>query len=174
MNRLQGEIGEDMARVTGVMIYYYFVCQRKLWYFDKKIMMEHTSELVGIGKLIDETAYSREKHSILIDEIINIDFLRQWKIIHEVKKSKKMDQAGRWQLLYYMSVLKEKGVLIEKGVLDYPKLKQREEVYLTKEAEDELRKAKIHIQQITERPTPPKPLKQTCCKSCAYYVLCYI
>lgn len=50
-----------MKKITGVMVYYYFVCKRKLWLFGNDLDMEHTSELVGIGKLIDETSYSREK-----------------------------------------------------------------------------------------------------------------
>lgn len=52
-----------MRNITGVMVYYYFVCKRKLWYFNNDINMEFNSELVGIGKLIDENSYSREKRA---------------------------------------------------------------------------------------------------------------
>ena len=31
-------------RITGVMIYYYFVCKRKLWYFIHEISMEAENE----------------------------------------------------------------------------------------------------------------------------------
>ena len=48
-------------KITGIMIYYYFICERKLWYFSNQINMEQNSELVQIGKLIDETTYQREK-----------------------------------------------------------------------------------------------------------------
>lgn len=41
-------------RVTGVMIYYYFVCKRKLWYFINEINMESDNENVMLGKLLDE------------------------------------------------------------------------------------------------------------------------
>lgn len=39
-------------RITGVMIYYYFVCKRKLWYFCHDIQMENVSqnENVQLGK----------------------------------------------------------------------------------------------------------------------------
>ena len=30
-------------RITGVMIYYYFVCKRKLWYFCHEIRMDEYS-----------------------------------------------------------------------------------------------------------------------------------
>lgn len=72
--------------ITGEMIYYYFVCQRKLWYFVNEINMEQNSELVSIGKILDETSYKREKKSILIDNTINIDFIKNGAILPEVKK----------------------------------------------------------------------------------------
>lgn len=74
--------------ITGVMIYYYFICQRKLWYFANSINMEQNSELVEIGKILDETSYSREKKGILIDNTINIDFIKNGAVLHEVKKTK--------------------------------------------------------------------------------------
>ena len=52
-------------QITGIMIYYYFVCQRKLWYFVNHINMEQNSELVSIGKILDENSYKNEKKSIL-------------------------------------------------------------------------------------------------------------
>ena len=50
--------------VTGIMIYYYFICHRRLWYFANQINMEQNSELVEIGKIIDETTYSKEKTTL--------------------------------------------------------------------------------------------------------------
>lgn len=136
--------------------------------------MEHTSELVGMGKLIDENSYSREKKSILIDETINIDFLKDWKIIHEVKKSKKLDEAAKWQLKYYIWVLRNKGVNIEKGILDYPLLRKREEIYLTTFEEEELMEVLEQIQNIINMDLPPAVINKAFCKRCAYYELCYI
>ena len=163
-----------MKKVTGVMVYYYFVCKRKLWYFSNNLNMESTSELVGIGKLVDETSYSRERKNILIDEVINIDFLKNWKIVHEVKKSRKIDEASKWQLKYYMWVLKNKGVQIEKGVLDYPLLRKREEVYLEEDDEYRLEHVINDIQTIITSNLPPDTINKSMCKKCAYYELCYI
>jgi len=136
--------------------------------------MEHTSELVGMGKLIDETSYDRERKHILIDEMINIDFLKDWKIIHEVKKSRKLDEAAKWQLKYYIWVLRNKGVDIEKGVLDYPLLRKREEVYLTTEEEKELLDVLKHINNILDMKLPPSTINKSYCKKCAYYEFCYV
>lgn len=40
-------------RITGMMIYYHFVCKRKLWYFCHEINMENENEDVMLGKLLD-------------------------------------------------------------------------------------------------------------------------
>jgi len=163
-----------MKKITGVMIYYYFVCKRKLWYFSNDLNMEFNSELVGVGKLIDETSYSREKKNILIDETISIDFLKDWKIVHEVKKSRKIDEAAKWQLKYYMWILKNKGVDIEKGILDYPLLRKREEIILNEQDQLKIESIIEDIEKIISSKLPPNITKKGICKKCAYYELCYI
>lgn len=163
-----------MKKITGVMVYYKFVCTRKLWYFSNDLNMEFNSELVGIGKLIDETSYSREKKNILIDEIINVDFLKDWKVIHEVKRSRKIDIAAKWQLKYYIWVLRNKGVEIEKGILDYPLLRKREDVLLDSIEEAELLEVLEDIKNIINLNIPPIVNKKGICKKCAYFELCYI
>ena len=89
-------------RITGVMIYYYFVCKRKLWYFCHEIRMEAENEDVILGKILDESSYSKNKKHINIDNIINIDFISEHKELHEVKKSKAVEDAGIWQVKYYL------------------------------------------------------------------------
>ncbi len=163
-----------MKKVTGVMVYYYFVCRRKLWFFSNDLNMESNSELVGIGKFIDETSYGRERKNILIDESISIDFLKDWKIVHEVKKSNKIDEASKWQLKYYMWVLKSKGVEIEKGILNYPLLRKREEIFLFEKDEQELRIIVEDIKKIISSKVPSDTLNKGFCKKCAYYEFCYI
>ena len=59
-------------RITGVMIYYYFVCKRKLWYFCHDIRMETENEDVILGKILDESSYKKKDKHVNIDDIINI------------------------------------------------------------------------------------------------------
>ena len=75
-------------RITGVMVYYYFVCKRKLWYFCHEIRMESNNEDVQLGKILDETSYGRNDKHIKINDEINIDFISEHKEIHEIKKRK--------------------------------------------------------------------------------------
>ena len=160
--------------ISGTMFYYYFVCKRKLWFFANEIQLENENEDVIIGKLIDENSYSRELKHILIDNTVNIDFIKEWKILHEVKKQKSIEEAGIWQLKYYIYFLKERGINIEKGILDYPKLKKRQEIFLSKEDEERIENILLEIRKIINLKLPPKLEKLKICRKCAYFEYCYI
>jgi CRISPR-associated exonuclease Cas4 len=160
--------------ISGMMFYYYFVCKRKLWFFTNEIQMESENEDVIIGKLIDENSYSRELKHVLIDNTVNIDFIKEWKILHEVKKQKSVEEAGIWQLKYYIYFLRKRGINIEKGILDYPKLKKREEIFLTEEDEKRIEEILLEIREIVNLKLPPKLEKLKICKKCAYFEYCYI
>ncbi|MFV0578604.1 MAG: CRISPR-associated protein Cas4 [Fusobacterium ulcerans] len=160
--------------ITGVMFYYYFVCKRKLWFFINGIQMENENEDVIIGKLIDENTYQRENKHILIDETINIDFIKSWKILHEIKKSSSIEEAGIWQIKYYIYFLRKRKIMIEKGILDYPKLKIRKEIFLSVEDERKIEDILNEIERIIESEEVPKLENKKICKKCAYYEYCYI
>lgn len=160
--------------ITGVMIYYYFICQRKLWYFANEINMEQNSELVSIGKTIDETSYKREKKSILIDNTINIDFIKDGAVLHEVKKTKAIEEAGIWQLKYYMYYLKQKGVETLEAKIDYPLLRQTKEIKLENEDVEIIENVIKNIQEIVTKEKPPEVINEKICKKCSYYDLCYV
>ena len=162
-----------MQKITGTMINYYFVCQRKLWFFLNQIQMEAENQDVQIGKLIDETSYSREKKHITINETISVDFIGRYNILHEVKKSKSIEEAGEWQIKYYLYYMKNHGVEIEKGIIDYPKLRQRFEVCLLKEDEARIEEMIEEIKELKNKPIPKK-IDSKICKKCAYYEMCYI
>lgn len=161
-------------QISGTMFYYYFVCKRKLWFFSNGIQLEEDNEDVILGKLIDENSYSKELKHILIDNTVNIDFIKNWKILHEVKKQKSIEEAGIWQLKYYLYFLKIRGINIEKGILDYPKLKKREEVFLSEDDKKKIKGILSEIEKITLMEKPPKLEKLKICKKCAYFEYCYI
>lgn len=160
--------------ITGIMIYYYFICQRKLWYFLNEINMEQNSELVSIGKILDETSYSREKKGILIDNTINIDFIKNGTILHEVKKTKSIEEAGIWQIKYYMYYLENKGVKNIQAQIDYPLLKETKSICLDNEDRIIINNIEKNIKDIKKLEKPPKVINEKFCKKCAYYDLCYI
>lgn len=158
--------------ITGTQIAYYVVCWRKLWLFSKSISMEHTSELVEIGKIIHESSYSRKKKEITL-EGIKIDIFEAARgIIHEVKKSKSLEDSHIWQLKYYLYYFKERGIEIE-GIIDYPKLRRRERIVLTEEDILQLKEMLFNIQKIVGESSPPSIINKPYCKKCSYYEFCY-
>lgn len=167
-------VGENkLGKISGMMVYYYYVCPRKLWYFCHDIQMEQENENVAIGKVLDEMSYSREEKHINIDNVINIDFLRGSGILHEVKKSKKIEEASIMQVKYYLYYLKEKGVNLS-AKIDYPLLKSTIDVELSKEDEKNIERTVAMIQKIIEKDKPEPLQKKKICSKCAYNDLCFI
>lgn len=163
-----------MKNITGLMIYYYFVCQRKLWYFVNSINMEQNSELVEIGKILDETSYSREKKGILIDNTINIDFVKNGAVLHEVKKTKAIEEAGIWQIKYYMYYLEKRGVKNVEAKIDFPLLRETKEIILEQEDIEFLGNVIKNIEDIANQDKPPEIIDSKICKKCSYFDLCYV
>ena len=161
-------------RITGVMIYYYFVCKRKLWYFVNEINMESENENVLLGKLLDESSYQRDEKHINIDNVINIDFIKEHKELHEVKKSPLIEEAGIWQVKYYLYYLKQRGVDGLKARIDYPLVKKNLTVELTQKDEKQLEEIIQEILLLKEEEYPPQFQAVKICGKCAYHDLCFI
>ena len=146
--------------ITGMMVYYYQVCHRKLWYFSRQLDMESDYEAVKIGKIIDETSFQREDKHINIDGVINIDFIREKNLLHEVKKSRKIEEASIWQVKYYLYYLKNKGREGIKGKIDYPIIRQSIGVNLNREDELKLEEMLKEIEDILNLEKAPKLKKK--------------
>ena len=160
-------------KYTGTQINYYFVCKRKLWLFTKDIRFENENEYVQLGRLIDENTYKREKKQIEIGKI-KIDFIDKKGVIHEIKKSNKIEKAHIYQVKYYILTLKNMGIENITGEIDYPKLKKRKSVLLDPEDEVEFESIFSGIRDILDKPKPPAIVKKNICKKCAYYEFCFV
>ena len=161
--------------ITGTQINFYFHCKRQLWLFSHQINTEQESDVVYLGKVIHETSYQRERKEIEIEQI-KLDFLDVREgVLHEVKKSDKWSEAHEWQVLYYLYVLKQKGVTSLHGELNYPVIRRTVSVELTPEREHRLENILADIRRIIQLSVPPdiSVKKSVCCK-CSYYELCYI
>ncbi len=164
-------------QITGTHFNYYLVCHRKLWFFANNIQMEHTSDLVYEGKLIHESSYPQRASRYEEVEVdgIKIDYFdAKNKLIHEIKKSDKLDEAHEWQLKYYIYILKNNGIEGVSGILEYPKLRKREEVFLSTVDEQRIIEMVKEIEQLICREQAPHLQKKSICRKCAYYDLCYV
>lgn len=171
--------------ITATHINYYIVCGRKLWLFANGINMEHTSDIVADGKLLHETSYSQRADRyteialsatfIQIQLSGKIDFYdAKEKVIHEIKRSNKIEIAHEWQVKFYLWLLRLNDVEGATGVLEYPKLRKKQEVILTEEDEAYLIEVIEQITFLVNGVSCPPKINSKICKSCSYYELCYI
>ena len=174
-----------MQIITATHVNYHHICARKLWLFSHGIQMEHTSDLVYEGKLIGENTYLQRPErytevafSIHLGEgreaAVKIDFYdANAKVVHEIKKSNKIDSAHQAQVKFYLYVLDRNGVEGVRGVLEYPKLRHTEGVELEIGDKAMIEQWIEAIFQIVESEVCPAVIDKPVCKNCAYCEFCY-
>ncbi|MCK9499925.1 MAG: CRISPR-associated protein Cas4, partial [Bacteroidales bacterium] len=166
--------------LTGTHINYYRLCKRKLWLFCYDIQMEQTSDKVADGKVIEEESYAQrsEKYSQIelsydyaeIRLSGKIDFIDiRNKILHETKRSNKVEDAHIWQVKFYLWLMKLNEIEVNKGIIEYPKLRITEEVFLINSDIEYLKKVIFEIKDLINTKTCPVVLNAKICKSCSYY-----
>ncbi|MDR2009253.1 MAG: CRISPR-associated protein Cas4 [Bacteroidales bacterium] len=164
-------------QVSGTHFNYYHVCKRKLWLFANGINMEHTSDLVYEGKLIHETSYPQrsERYEELEIEGCKIDFYdARNKVVHEIKKSDKIESAHEWQVKYYLYVLEQNGIEGTTGILEYPTIRHKSHVELTDKDRNRIIEIVKDIETIIRLEKCPPVINSKICKNCSYYEFCYI
>ena len=173
-----------MRNINATLVNLYRVCPRECWLHAIGINMEHSSDLVKDGKLIEEESYQQRSNrytqlelSSTFDDIQlvgKIDFYdTKNKIIHETKRSNKVEQAHIWQVKFYLWLLELNGIETEKGIIEYPRLREREEVYLDEEDINYQKKTIKNIKTLVNQIECPPVLNAKICKSCSYYDFCY-
>lgn len=160
-------------RITGLKVAYYFICRTKLWLFSHNIQLENEHENVNIGRVLHEERYKRNRKGEVIDNIISVDFVKKGNVLelHEIKKSDKMEDAHRWQMLYYLYYMRMRGVEA-RGVINYPLLNKKEDVVLDDGACADLERICSEIVKITEG-RMPQPVQRKMCGKCAYAEFCF-
>lgn len=141
---------------------------------SRNIVPDQGDENIDFGRFLHEQTYKRNKKEILFGNV-KFDVILSTKeklIIGETKKTSKYNEASKWQLLYYLNVLKDAGIDAE-GVLLYPEEKKRAEVVLNGDTLQELDMMKNNIIDIMQREIPPRAEKCKFCYKCGYKEYCY-
>ncbi len=162
---------------TATHIAYYHLCHRKLWLFTHGMNMESSSVLVAEGRWIHETSYERRAKDYTELQIGNIKidhYNTRTKFIHETKKSNKREAAHIAQLKYYIYKLEEANIEVYGGILEYPKLRKKEEVFLTEKDRETIPYWIRETEEIMHMDECPPLVKKTLCKKCAYFDFCYV
>lgn len=163
-------------RINGTLVNYYFHCKRQCYLHGNRLNLEDNSEQVKIGKAIHkEQSVNRSNTEIAIDNI-RLDKLTK-DYLTEIKKSDADVEAAKWQLLYYLSVLKGKGIK-RKGRLEFVEKNKKDKkiiiLELTEQIELELQSHMIDIEEMLQGEKIPECIGKATCKKCAYYEYCYI
>ena len=162
--------------ITATHINYYHICHRKLWLFANGINMEHTSDTVTEGKLIGENTYTdrASKYTELQLDGVKIDFYdTKNKVVHEIKKSDKMEAAHEAQVKYYLYKLRLHGILDASGILEYPTLRHTSQVILSDSDITDIERWEQEIATIIGSEDMPRVINKPRCKKCSYYEFCY-
>ena len=162
--------------INATLINLYNVCKREMWLHANAIRFEHTSELVYEGKLIHESSYPQRpsKYEEVELDGIKVDFYdTKNKVIHEIKKSKKVEKAHIWQVKYYIFVFERNGIKGVTGVIEYPTLRKREEIFLSDVDREMIIEMESSIKTIITADECPSLEKKGMCRNCSYYEFCF-
>ena len=161
--------------VNGTLINYYIHCKRQCYLHGNRLNLEDNSENVKIGKAIHEEKNTSDNTELAIDNIIVDKLTKDY--LTEVKKSDADKDAARWQLLYYLYVLKRKGIN-RRGKLEFCEKNKTEKsteiVELDETTEAELLTMIEKIKGLIQSEKVPEKINEPICKQCAYYEYCYI
>lgn len=162
-------------KVNGTLINYYFHCRRQCYLFGNRLNLEDNSEEVRIGKALHKERGDKENTEIAIENI-RLDKLTD-EYLTELKKSDADVEASKWQLIFYLKVLKEKGI-IRKGRLEFAEKNKSDKKSMIVELDQKMEKElELHVRQIENLISGeeiPPVLQVAKCKKCAYYEYCYI
>lgn len=162
-------------KVNGTLINYYFHCRRQCFLHGNRLNLEDNSEEVKVGKVIHEERAEYGNAEIAIENI-RLDKLTK-DYLTEIKKSDADVEAAKWQILFYLKVLKSKGI-IRKGKLEFvEKNKGNKKIMILElngETEQKLEQYISEIETLLEGEEVPEVLNKAGCKKCAYYEYCYV
>ncbi|WP_323677362.1 CRISPR-associated protein Cas4 [Halorubellus sp. PRR65] len=159
--------------ITGLMVQYYTVCERELWFMSRGIDIDRDSVNIRRGTHVDETSYRDKRDSFQLNGSIQIDVLDSGDIM-EVKVSSSLTDPARNQLLYYLWYLDEILDIQRDGVLAFPTERKRERIELTSENKDHIQTILTDIIDILDDATPPPLEKKPVCDACLYQDLCWM
>lgn len=164
---------EPKVPVTGLMIQYYHVCRRELWFMSRGIDIDRSTANIVRGTHTDETSYRDQRDSFQINGRIQIDVLEDGDIM-EVKVSSSLEKPPRMQLLYYLWYLDRILDIEREGVLAYPRERKRETVELTDETSRKVEETIAGVIRTVEQDSPPPLEKKPYCDSCLYQDICWM
>jgi len=169
---------EEDIKITGVLIWYYYICKRQVWFISRNIIPDQENELIELGKTIHELYYNKKYVKEFLVENVKVDLIKIEEdnqiIVGEIKKSSSFVKSATMQLSFYLLILR-KYIPNLKAKIHIPLERKSVNIELTKELENELEECIKNIKNIVQNDFPPslKESKSKYCFKCAYYNFCY-
>lgn len=163
-------------KISAYLIQAYHICPRQAWLMSRSLRADQEHDDLAIGRLIDDTSYTRDSKSIYLPQIsAKLDLVRKKNgeiEIIEIKKTSKTLESGKKQLLYYLYQLKKLDINAT-GTIRIPKEKIVQEVNLSQEDCLKIENLLVKIGEILgqDKPPPVKRIKQ--CPKCAHFDFCW-
>ncbi|SDJ32733.1 CRISPR-associated exonuclease, Cas4 family [Halovenus aranensis] len=165
--------GEPEIRITGLMVQYYHVCKRELWFMSRGIDIDRETTNIQRGTHVDETSYQNARSSFMIGNRIQLDVLDSGDVM-EVKVSSALEKPAKMQLLFYLWFLREIYDVDKDGVLAYPKERKRKSVTLDESTTEKVESTVAGILDVVSKSQPPELDKKPYCDSCLYQDICWM
>lgn len=164
---------EPEVGITGLMVQYYHVCRRELWFMSRGIDIDRSTANIVRGTHTDETSYRDKRQSFQINGRIQIDVLDDGDVM-EVKVSSSLEEPPKIQLLYYLWYLDRILDIERTGVLAFPRERTRETVTLSEENVSAVEETIVGVIETVREDSPPPLEKKPYCESCLYQDLCWV
>lgn len=158
---------------TGTEINYLHVCPRKLWLFRHGLRPEAENDFVQLGRLLNDTAFSRATKEIPIGEVGVLDWANlKDGTIHETKHGKTPENGDIAQVQYYMYFMREQGIPVKRAVIHYPRQRKTQEICWDDELKNLVLNDISKANDIVSGKIPSVQIRPYCGK-CAYEELCF-
>lgn len=160
--------------VNGTLIWFYKICKREVWMMAHNILPDQKDENIDFGRFMHEHSFERNEKEVLFGNVrFDVIFKSEDElVIGETKKTSKYQEASKYQMAFYLKVLKNAGI-DARGRLLYPTEKKRVDIELTEDLENEIDQIQIEIIRIAEAEKPPLPKKIPFCRNCGYKEYCF-
>ncbi|MCM8825190.1 MAG: CRISPR-associated protein Cas4 [Candidatus Omnitrophica bacterium] len=163
-----------MIRVTGTLVWYYFICKRQVWLMANEINPFQNDPFLEIGRFLHQESYAREKKEIDL-EGMKFDVLKKDGnkiVVAEIKKSSKFLESATMQLCYYLYRLQKMGIKAI-GEIRIPLEKKNFKITLDDDKTFKIEQAIRNIKEIMRYEKPPEAKRIPFCKNCAYLEFCF-
>lgn len=145
-----------------------------MWLYSRSIESSQSDENIEMGRFLHAINYAKHIKEVSYANV-KFDVVEQKNgilIITENKKSLHFEIAAKFQLGYYLYLLKQSNITAI-GYLSCPSEKRKLRVDLNDDFIAEIERQASEIKQIIDMDYPPKLYKNKYCTKCAYREYCY-